>query len=451
MQQGRCLLSTLLLSTLLLSPCTGHAFDLFTGITHISVDELNGQQLRVNLEGDEELEYTLTTPNPNTLQLNFSKTRIALDLIKANGQVNIPSQQYFKKAFWVEDPQTQRTSLRLIGPNLAKKRLLLLGARPAEATSGKPNKPATIAFPSKKPAVTPPEPFDAPTENIFKATYTANAAHSKNSNSSSLHPPEPEETRFWNKEKEHTPSYTPSIASASSSTLNLPSVPETKTRFRPPHQQKTSTSATKASVLLATELDTLAQGSLPSALQQAQHWAKTNKTHQALALLQKLTKQHPKNALLSATLGELYLKESYPQLAFSAFQKALSISPNNKQQSIYLDRCAVALSQSNAPIKSLAQLRTLAQQYPDQSKQQFLMQLTLGVLSAQSGDHQQAQPYLERALQLNSHSAEAQYYMGLTQEFDGHLQTAQKHYQKALHLAPQFNAAKLALQRTTPI
>lgn len=396
---------TLLSLIFLFLNVTGFAEPLgfFTGITQLHIDEPTPQQLRLDFDGDGPIEYTLTRPDNHTIELHFTDTRIALELLDNQNKVKLSPHPHVKQAQWTESPDSHQATLRLSGPNIARQRLLVIGAQPTVDLIPENYYPSSNT--------SPPEPHDQDASS--HGTYTAKA----------FQPPEPTETNSWVPKATTNPS---SIASLFA---------------------RTEPSTDSAPALVASEIETLATGPTPNALQQAQQWVKHGQAQKAVQLLQQLTKNHPNDAMLHATLGELYLSLSNYNQAFSSFHLALTLSHSPTQQGLYLDRCAAALYQYSHSETAHQQLALLSQRYTSVAHRQFFTQFTLGLLAFQQGHHQQALSHLQLATELNPQSAEAPYYLGLSYEFSGNPKQARQYYQQALAVSPQLTDARQALQR----
>lgn len=439
--------------TLALLPLTSWG-DFFTGITHLEVHDSHPQQLRININADSPLTYQLTTPDINTIELTLPQARLSLDLLQANGQLNIPANGAFQKAFWTPEHNGQAATLRLMGPRLSQKRVIILGASPQQAskistselssthnsaTNDATKNETTRGHTSFISAPASPSVGTLSNKPVYSAVSAHTPPHSSSSLITSTTPPEP-----------FSPELSPhkALFQSHTSTAFSPPEPSIQPELSPTrHPMAPTYFAEKPINTIATATPLAPNTSINSGVQRALHLVEENKPEQALSILTQLIKQHPKTPTLQATLGELYLNTNHPQLAFIAFKQALLQEDTPFTQAIYLDRCSAALYQSNAVFASINQLTELTKQYPQLAMRQFLTQLTLGTLLIKTGSPESALIHLQQASQLNPTSPEAHYYLGLTYELQNQNKSAQQHYERAHTLSPQFPGVKQALLR----
>lgn len=132
---------------------------------------------------------------------------------------------------------------------------------------------------------------------------------------------------------------------------------------------------------------------------------KRNRPDIALSAFQKAVKDDPNSAEARFMLGTLYMDFlNSNSMALPELLKATELDPQNDGAWYRLAECRSALSQPNEAIAAAKKALSLKKNQPEYHR-------LLGQLYAFKGDFKTAEPYLKRALQLNPSDPEAHYSM----------------------------------------
>lgn len=181
------------------------------------------------------------------------------------------------------------------------------------------------------------------------------------------------------------------------------------------------------------------------------------KQQAALALMQKLVAQYPKQAGAYQAQSLLALSFNQPQLAESAARSALALTPKSKEASLLLvgalvkkgdidaaDQVMDGLLRDNPDADTLRlgyarllidadqreRARVLLEKILKRDPKDADALYTLGTLTLDERKIDEAQAYFERLAQMADHRADAEYFLGRIAELRHQPQQALEHYEK---------------------
>jgi predicted O-linked N-acetylglucosamine transferase (SPINDLY family) len=144
--------------------------------------------------------------------------------------------------------------------------------------------------------------------------------------------------------------------------------------------------------------------------------------------------QAPNYAHAHYLTGKIAAGSGAQDVAYQAFQRALSLENGNEDYRFALGSTCLALGRH-------AEARALCQQIVDQNGAHVDALLNLGVAQLELGRHAEAIPPLERAVSLRPDMALAQNALGNALRLTGKTESALDHYRRALALHPTLKSA----------
>ena len=162
---------------------------------------------------------------------------------------------------------------------------------------------------------------------------------------------------------------------------------------------------------------------------------------EARAVLIRLTRKYPNEALLFNFLGVCYATLNQTEAAFGSFESALRINPDNAEVHYNLGNTLKACDRLNASIKSYTRALDINPFHAD-------THINLGNAFKGIGNIEKAVSHYEHAIQINPNYTEAHCNLGNTLHVIGNLEAAISCYQQALSIDPSDAEAHNCLGNT---
>lgn len=203
------------------------------------------------------------------------------------------------------------------------------------------------------------------------------------------------------------------------------------------HRNEVYTALNYADTHTSTQAQANAQLPVENVLYEAVNAYKAGNYQMAEEKIEEALEMDQNNADIYQALAEIKVKQGQTQAALTAYEKAMSINPQLKNQ-----RYAELLILADQKTEAVKVLEMLAP-----NNNQPSINYMLGTLYEESGQMDKAVMYLEKAATQKPNDLNIQYNLGLAYEYQGNIAKAKVHYQKAAQINPNDVDVKTALTR----
>jgi tetratricopeptide (TPR) repeat protein len=167
-------------------------------------------------------------------------------------------------------------------------------------------------------------------------------------------------------------------------------------------------------------------------------YSKNRKNDQAIRLLSRMIRQHPRYAPAHFGLGTIYMQQNRLVDAAAEFKEALRLNPRDGATCVSYAKTLVLMSDFKLALP-------VVQRYLRDRPTDFEPHYLLGVVDRELGRFTEAKGALEEAVRLNPEHFDSRYNLGVVLAQLGDLGEARPQFEKALELDPSSDEVRFRL------